>query len=188
MKKFYKILLFIQLIVVCALISKLVSHKNNYISKNKFHATLYVDFKFNNNEKEHIIAAAYEWEIKTNRVATFDVVFLPTSKQIDLANGVLVLKTDTIDPDIIFHDIRGKNSTLGIFNNRLIPYIKLVGPRLSNQNFENVMKHELGHFMGLYHTDDPESLMYPTINYDSDNITDLDIKNFCKIYNCNFKY
>jgi len=162
-------------------------NSNRYIDNHKFHAILYIDYKFTNEEKDYIIQSASNWETATNSAATFEFVYLPTQRQINLDKGILVLKVDSLDTDIITLDVNSENhmNTLGVCQKyKTVPYIKIVGNRMTYDIYEAVITHELGHLIGLSHNRKPNTLMYPTTDLGASKITDDDVKNFCKLYNC----
>jgi hypothetical protein len=168
---------------------QLVKNKNTYsnIRKDTFHTTLYIDYEFSESEKDIITAAAYDWQTSTKHVAQFDIVYLP-SDVIDLTKGILILKTNEFDPDIILLDHYSNIRNIRILgfcrSKTAIPFIKIVASRLNLKNYKTVVTHELGHLVGLSHTDEPDTLMYPIINLESLTISDYDLENFCKLYKC----
>jgi predicted Zn-dependent protease len=186
LKKIYKVCLFLIVLTICALLSNSDHRPNHYVINNKFHSILYIDYKFSNQEKEYITNAAFDWERATNRIVTFDIIYLPTIRTIDLDKGLLILKVDSLDPEIIILDIAAKKSQmLGICQEyKSIPYIKLVSTRLDSSNYQAVVTHELGHLIGLNHTNELYTLMYPTVDFGSPTITESDMNRFCKIYSC----
>jgi predicted Zn-dependent protease len=186
LKILYKILLVILLLIFFKQIHTLVSNKEMFIPPTSFHSTLYLDYKFNEQEIKAITEAAKDWETATHNKVKFKIVTLPTDKTVDLRKGIMVLKVDTLDPEIIYLDIAaGKPTILGLCKSiGMVPYIKLVSPRLNSNNYQNVVKHELGHLIGLGHTDNPNTLMFPTIDFGSSEITETDLYHFCKKYDC----
>lgn len=163
----------------------------------KHHTTIYVDRGFNNNEVEFIKDAAGEWSFETNHIVDFDVIQLPV-KNLIYSNSLFILKKYSDDPKIIFMDLKSSNETLGFFENKDFPTIHLVSDRLTQENYKEVILHEMGHSIGLKHLtglDNAFSLMYPysyiefndnvTIPAGSPYITKKDLIAFCKLYKCN---
>ena len=154
---------------------------------NHVHKTLFIDRNFDEDEVAYITAAAVEWTESTNHVAEFDVVVLPSNQPIG-KNDIVVIKVNPDYPDIIVLDSMNKHSTLGLYNDRgFIITIEIVSDRITNDDYEGVILHELGHAFVLKHNevfDGIGTLMYPTVNLGANYITEDDLKNFCKLYHC----
>jgi hypothetical protein len=150
-----------------------------------FHKILYLDKGFNQKEVETITMAANEWSDTTHHIAEFDIVQLPTNK-IDMVNGILVMKVNHQYPEIVLADGFSSKGTqvLGYYNPlKVMPSIELVSDRLEYQAHD-VILHEMGHAVGLPHNPRPFTLMYSTVNWGMDYITDDDLVQFCKLYHC----
>lgn len=54
-------------------------------------------------------------------------------------------------------------------------------------SLQNLTMHETGHFLGLGHNDDPDSIMNPHRRHhwpEEDRISDRDVDDFCRLYDC----
>lgn len=152
------------------------------------HKTLYLDRNFNDEEVLIIMQSAVTWTEVTNHIVELDVVRLPTHEMIDLSNSIIILKINSDYPEAIVLDGMNQNSTLGFYNDRgVLPYIALISERIDDYDYQSVVLHEIGHSLGLKHVKGEEglgTLMYPTINFASDEITTKDLEQFCSLYHC----
>jgi len=156
--------------------------------KSHTHRILYIDPSFDDDEQEFIITSTIIWAKKTNNVVTFDVIFLPTQEILDGENGIVIGKVSKYNPDIIGLDTINGSQTLAFFTkDGFIPSINLVTSRMSNDNYQAIVLHELGHALGLKHNlgiDGEGTLMFPSIDRGSSTITYKDLEYFCKLYEC----
>jgi Zn-dependent protease with chaperone function len=160
------------------------------------HKTFYIDRNVYDQEMLHIIEAALEWNEATNGQVIFDVKRMPRPN-ISATDSVIFFNVSPDFPDIILLDNARKKplTTLAYYNGgRILPYIAVVDERISEKDYTGVMLHEMGHYLGLQHPDDedhPEigigSLMHSTIDEGSGHITTEDLKQFCRIYHCDWK-
>lgn len=149
------------------------------------HKTLYLDRKIDDDEMLHIMEAAMEWKHATNGQVIFDIKRLPRP-YVPLMNAIVVINVSPEYPDIMILDNGKGPNTLGYCNStaNTIQFIELVDDRLDEHNSTAVVMHELGHALGLKHTKEEGSLMFPIIDEGSHHITSKDMKQFCQLYHC----
>jgi hypothetical protein len=162
-----------------------ILHKNYHLP---IHKTLYIDRSFPQHEGETIIQAAMEWSSATNGLVNYTIRVLP-QPNIDPNNSIIIVRETPDFPEIILMDSLDGTIHLGYYRGSDgVPYIALVSDRLEEENYKAVVLHELGHSLGLLHTDKVEgigTLMYHNIGLGSHLITDTDLHNFCRLYGCN---
>jgi hypothetical protein len=169
------------------------STTSNVSKRTHIEKVIYIDRKFNPQQKNLIQLAAAEWQNKTKGIVKFTIANLPV-KTLDVDNSVVINCVSPDDPNIILVDsfAGGNAQHLGLTDmSATIPNVKIVEARIaSSHTFKSVILHELGHVIGLKHNDvnqDFNTVMFPSADFGSDNITNIDLKNFCTIYQCNYK-
>lgn len=164
------------------------------------HRTLYLGKDIYDEEMLHILEAAIEWNEATDGQVTFDIKRLP-SRHISPLDGVIILNVTSDYPYIILLDNTNHMTTLGYYEgNAPLRHIALVDERIAEKDATAVILHELGHHLGLQHpnSQDPDdpielqllgagSLMFSSIDLGSNHITTLDLKQFCRLYHCDWK-
>lgn len=161
------------------------------------HITLYLDRNFYDYETDAITKAALEWSEATNHIVEYDIIQLPVEGKIKYSDSLFIVKKAPDDPKILLMDFAEKNETLGVYEPQGLPSISLVADRLADDNYKEVVLHELGHSLGLEHLegqDNMDALMFPYTNVEldngdiipagSDHITEKDLIAFCKLYRC----
>lgn len=163
---------------------------------NHLFTTIYIDRNFNDFERGAITSAAKKWSKTTNNIVEYDVIQLPTDKQILFDNSLFFIKISEDSPEIIFGDYASKTNILGYFNPEGYATIALVSGRILQSNYESIVLHELGHSLGLNHLEGFENidtLMFPystiiignyTMPSGANHITKKDLDQFCLLYNC----
>lgn len=155
---------------------------NDYQLVEEIHA----DISFTEKEKLLILRAAKDFEYFSNDQITFDIQFdLDSSDQEAVENQSVILRVDKTHPLIVEMDGYYKYSILGVCQYREdYDALYLVHDRLRNPiTFRTTTIHELGHFVGLDHTNgrsimhkhNLSSVLYPTR---------ADAIEFAKVYNC----
>ena len=153
------------------------------------HKILYVDPQFNDYEIMTIRQAASEWELKTNHIVKYAIVVMDYETKVDFKNGIVINKISEFNVEVMDCDKGHPGKyTLGYFSTEgVVPHIGIIYDRIIQKTLKTIVMHELGHSLGLKHNEkdeDMETLMYPTIDLGSSEITEKDLKNFCKIYKC----
>lgn len=135
-----------------------------------------------------IYAAANEWCVKTNSIASFDIEFVDRKPDVMLPTQVFIQQVSPYDTNVlaaqnVLTNKQGTPLVLGLF----IPKertILLVVDRLAKYSYEAAVIHELGHSLSLEHSALKDSVMYPRQNSASPYITRNDLIAFCNIYGC----
>lgn len=74
--------------------------------------------------------------------------------------------------------------TVGVYHSKTIKFIGLMTYRINNYDkFKKVTLHEIGHLLGLTHNN-KNTVMFKHVTDQTEDLTDHDIKEFCKIYGC----
>jgi hypothetical protein len=155
------------------------------------HRTLYIDRHFSLDQSMAIKRAADRWTIATNHIADVEVIFLPaTLSDINTSDPVIVIDASPDLPVVIGLDFDDYGTTYGVYvpKESNYPYIDLITDRLPDiPLFEEVTMHEIGHALGLKHLEGQENiftLMYPSTELMSPDITKKDLIAFCDIFHC----
>jgi hypothetical protein len=161
--------------------------------------TLILDKSFGGPEREIIVDEFGRWERDTNETVKFKVAnytFDPSLEEIpEVGKGectydTYIYRVNALNEDVRKLDARENGKTLGFTRSSCTTrVVALITERLSNAKlFRQVVFHEAGHLVGLDHIPVPkESVMFPSVDKASPCATALDMKQFCMLYECDWK-
>lgn len=145
---------------------------------NKRELNVYIE----NNRNSYLMKKAFgDWESATNKAFRFEFIEDPSDADIvvhfvdkipaEYAEKTVGLTYPNVDENGIFISARIE----------IAKYPEEGAIKLSNLDLTKIMRHEIGHALGLNHTNIPYSIMNPTIDKGL-NITKDDIRIFKEIY------
>jgi|SRR6187399_1353113 len=111
--------------------------------------TIIVDSDFSDSEIELIEKSINEWEVATDHNFDVDVTIQQVTKE-NSAFSIKAVEEIWNDPD--------KVGSTGV-DKDAVGRIQIV-KGLNSEQFENTVKHEIGHYLGLDHNKDKNDLMY----------------------------
>ncbi len=160
--------------------------------------TLHIDKKFSPAERDLLVGAFKDWERVTHGTVRFavstpfdsDLEEPPTSFEKECTYDAYVTKVHSSAKEVKKLDRREKAKVLGYTTSWCKQrVVAMVFDRLQDQKlYRQVAVHEAGHLVGLDHIPVPkESVMFPTVDKATGCATDLDMKQFCMLYACDWK-
>ena len=144
---------------------------------NKRELNVYIE----ENRNAYLMKKAFgDWETSTKKEITFEYVEDPN--EADIKVYFVDKVSNQIDKAVgIAHSWRNANGHFTEVKIEIAKYPEEGKMKLSNLDLSKTMRHEIGHALGLGHTDIPYSIMNPTIDKCL-NIGKEDIKIFNQIY------
>jgi predicted Zn-dependent protease len=141
----------------------------------------HVDAKFTDDQKTRIRQAFTDWENATDGTVTFE----EQSATCD-GDDCIEVQTATLSDLQAIEKSQGTPVSKGVLGltseDGTTADSNLLG-NLKGELFSQTVHHELGHALGLHHETGHE-LMYPSSGGATQNITCLDVKQFCSVWDC----
>lgn len=176
---------------------------------NKLIAKVFIDDKFSGLERESITEGVKEWERATDGTVRFNILPRGTwnvndrlltvpkpdsathithcSKDIYIVRAFSKDKLVTSIESAIKEQTGEKIVLAGYTNSSCqVKWILIVADRIETEDvYVEVTVHEMGHMLGLRHVTLQEmTCMYPSLEYSTKCVTQLDTEQFCNIWKC----
>ena len=189
------VLLFVEVIAIACISKEIIHIKDVAAADDDARAQpmiIYIDEEFNSEEKEDIQKAMNAWEaVSDNKFKFIPVWYSPMpgryhQLQLKSDQGFFFWKINK-DGEHFNKELREKHKH---HNGLFVPgpgnnsaHILLFAENITREHFYRVTLHELGHFLGLHHTDE-STLAIMATSVVGKCITNYDTKPLCEIYGC----
>lgn len=169
---------------------KLLFHQPNYKLKCCYQETILADRNFTETERYLITEARKDLEHFCNGMIALDIRFeLDPEDKETIRDNCVLLRVEVTHPSIVESDAKLESITLGLcdYMRNKTRRLYLVPERLTNPiTFRTTAIHELGHFIGLSHTEKP-SIMHKHNNNNILYPTYIDAVELSKVWNCDIQ-
>lgn len=162
----------------------------SFVDKNLSTKRIYVDGTLTLDEIVCIREASNHWVHRTKGLVRMNVVYVDHDKknfpEKTTYNDIVIRKLNSDSAFVLLTEKIEKIAVYAFYEQKnLYSEINLVTDRyLTNKICTSVVMHELGHSLGLSHAKTSNALMSEGFDKMSEDISDVDIIEFCKIYNC----
>ena len=151
---------------------------------------LYLDPSFTPEEVDIIIEATHEWEMSTGFRVIFNVLYekpiILKARDIEIfkmdSNNSFVKQAESGHKDNLKHVVYGLCWKYHEPN----PIIWIITDRINGNNKVLLLTviHELGHSLGMEHSDNPNTILATYQNLNIEHLTYEDLKEYCKLHDC----
>lgn len=144
---------------------------------------------FSLKEKGWILEALAEWQEGTGGIIAFHAIDWDTDHLIDHSDPytcqtINIIKIESDNQSIKTLDKQYDNVTLLAYAcaDKTYSMVVMIIDRIQDKYFKILVMHEIGHRLGLGHTEDKSSVMHQYVTSMTDKVTDLDL--WMLIYEC----
>lgn len=178
------LLIILAFLVLCCTVQPVAEVPSDAGTGQHTYIQFHGDTSFTKEERKEIELAMDTWAGVTSGLVGFtvawDVDWQSTASIVEHENDSLISRVDPSNP--YFQD--GAIGRVAEIGGRPA-HVWIVADRCNQLGvFRQVVIHELGHILGMLHTKDPDSIMYPSTSQKQTCLNKADMEEYCRVNRC----